>query len=72
MKLSTKKSPLWAIQKASKLLTKWQSRGIRANRTRKFGYLKIRVTQQWRLLSKDGGNTWELVSHSTYNRSIDK
>jgi len=36
------------------------------------GNLSLRVNHRWRLLSRDGGKSWELMSHETYNREKDK
>ncbi|HBT4315772.1 TPA: hypothetical protein MBS28_004032 [Klebsiella aerogenes] len=35
------------------------------------GYMSLKVNPRWRLLSKDGGRNWEVMSHSTYNREIE-
>ncbi|HBD1844128.1 TPA: hypothetical protein KIA93_000334 [Salmonella enterica] len=34
------------------------------------GYLKINVGPFWRLLSRDKGLCWELMSHERYNNAI--
>jgi len=36
------------------------------------GYLKINIGCFWRLLSRDRGETWELMSHERYNREMRK
>lgn len=36
------------------------------------GYLKINIGWFWRLLSRDRGRSWELMSHERYNREIRK
>jgi hypothetical protein len=36
------------------------------------GYLKINIGLFWRLLSRDRGRTWELMSHERYNGEIRK
>jgi hypothetical protein len=41
-------------------------------RTKRRGHLSIRIGLFWRLLSKDNGATWRLMTHSTYNREINK
>nr|WP_125063982.1 hypothetical protein [Klebsiella pneumoniae] len=34
--------------------------------------LSLKVNPRWRLLSKDDGRNWEVMSHETYNREKDK
>ncbi|MBD2826808.1 ParE family toxin-like protein [Xenorhabdus szentirmaii] len=36
------------------------------------GYLKINVGLFWRLLSRDSGQSWELMHHERYNNEIRK
>ncbi|MCC8367197.1 hypothetical protein J8V57_13120 [Xenorhabdus sp. PB61.4] len=36
------------------------------------GYLKINVGLFWRLLSRDNGQSWELMLHERYNNEIRK
>ncbi|HAT3748305.1 TPA: hypothetical protein I8622_001255 [Klebsiella oxytoca] len=36
------------------------------------GYLSLKVNPRWRLLSKDDGRNWEVMSHETYNREKDR
>ncbi|PHM46676.1 hypothetical protein [Xenorhabdus miraniensis] len=36
------------------------------------GYLKINVGLFWRLLSRDNGQSWELMLHERYNNAIRK
>jgi hypothetical protein len=36
------------------------------------GYLKINIGCFWRLLSRDQGATWEMMSHERYNREMRK
>ncbi|MEQ1968454.1 hypothetical protein ABLA30_15885 [Xenorhabdus nematophila] len=36
------------------------------------GYLKINVGLFWRLLSRDNGQSWELMHHERYNNEIRK
>ncbi|WP_137916173.1 hypothetical protein [Klebsiella quasipneumoniae] len=35
-------------------------------------YLAIRIGRRWRLLSKNGGQQWRLMTHETYNREYRK
>lgn len=43
-----------------------------SRKTSKFGHLTKTVGKHWRLLSKDGGNTWHLMSHSEYDTAVSK
>lgn len=45
---------------------------VYARRMRRTGYLSLKVNPRWRLLSKDDGRNWEVMSHETYNREKDK
>lgn len=36
------------------------------------GYVKINIGPFWRLLSRNGGRTWLLLSHGRYNSAIRK
>jgi len=36
------------------------------------GNLSLKVNHRWRLLSRDGGKNWEVMSHETYNREKDR
>ncbi|WP_447406856.1 ParE family toxin-like protein, partial [Clostridium perfringens] len=35
-------------------------------------YLTLRVNKRWRLLSKDDGHNWLLLTHNDYNCALDK
>nr|UKE82711.1 hypothetical protein KXZ65_15225 [Pectobacterium sp. PL152] len=58
------------VRKATRFIAAWQ-RGERIyKRLQTNGYLKIDIGPFWRLLSKDGGGHWHLMSHEAYNREI--
>ncbi len=60
------------VRKATRFIAAWQ-RGERIyKRLQTNGYLKIDIGPFWRLLSKDGGGHWYLMSHEAYNREIKK
>ena len=44
----------------------------RRKRMHRTGYLSLKVNSRWRLLSKDDGRSWEVMSHETYNREKDR
>ena len=56
--------------RAGYLLKRWQQGLIRPRRTYRHGYLSICVTPTWRLLSKDGGLNWTLLSHADYDKVL--
>lgn len=59
------------IKKRAELIKDdWKAGLIHARRTYRDQYLTLRVTPQWRLLSKDNGQSWELLSHADYDNQI--
>lgn len=36
------------------------------------GNLSLRVNRRWRLLSRDGGQNWEVMSHERYSKVKDR
>lgn len=57
---------------AVRVLLQFRQQRILPRRIRRTGHLSLRVNLRWRLLSKDGGKNWEVMSHETYNREKDK
>jgi hypothetical protein len=41
-------------------------------RVKPHAYLVIRIGRRWRLLSKNGGAQWRLMTHETYNQEFRK
>lgn len=35
-----------------------------------YNYFSIKVSYRWRLLSKDSGKHWELMTHERYNKQF--
>ncbi|PWI80517.1 hypothetical protein DEO48_08465 [Enterobacter sp. CGMCC 5087] len=58
--------------KASALLQEFDRGRKVFSRTRQHGYLHINVTAWWRLLSKDAGKSWHLVTHVTFEKEVKK
>ncbi|WP_413771602.1 hypothetical protein [Klebsiella aerogenes] len=49
------------------------SRGVRNySRVKPHHYLVIRIGRRWRLLSKNDGLQWQLMTHETYNQEYRK
>jgi hypothetical protein len=42
------------------------------SRVKPHAYLVIRIGRRWRLLSKNGGQQWRLMTHETYNQEYRK
>lgn len=57
---------------AMQVLLRYRRKRIYARRMRRTGYLSLKVNPRWRLLSKDDGRNWEVMSHETYNREKDR
>ncbi|OZP05648.1 hypothetical protein CG692_24380 [Escherichia coli] len=45
---------------------------IHPRRMHKTGYLSLSVNLRWRLLSRDGGQSWEVMSHERYSKLKDR
>lgn len=56
--------------RALRIKQHWRAGLVHARRTYRGKYLTLRVTPQWRLLSKDNGQHWELLSHADYDKQI--
>ena len=56
--------------KAVTRIAKFNERQLIPRKTYRRGYLTMKVTPGWRLLSKDGGKTWLLLSHAQYDKIL--
>ncbi|WP_234472959.1 hypothetical protein [Erwinia sp. S63] len=56
--------------RAGCLLHQWRIGNIRPRRTIQHGYLTLYVTPNWRLLSRDDGDSWQLLSHAEYDKQL--
>ncbi len=56
---------------ALKVLLQFRQQRIFPRRMRRTGYLSLRVNLRWRLLSRDGGRSWEVMSHERYSKVKD-
>lgn len=54
--------------RATRALRHYERGAHNYSRLKPYGYLVIRVSLRWRLLSKNGGQHWRLMTHETYNR----
>ena len=65
-------APLHVFLRAAAAL-KCFSRGQRNfTRIKPHAYLVIRIGRRWRLLSKNDGAQWRLMTHETYNQEFRK
>lgn len=72
MTLTAIRIPEWVHVQAAHVLRKFRARRIYPSRMHGSGNLSLRVNRRWRLLSRDGGQNWEVMSHETYNREKDR
>lgn len=59
-------------QQALLVLTRYRRRRIFPRRMISTGYLSLKVNRCWRLLSRDGGRDWEVMSHERYSKLKDR
>lgn len=57
---------------AVKVLQQFRQQRILPRRMLRTGYLSLRVNLRWRLLSRDGGKNWEVMSHERYSKLKDR
>ncbi|WP_458305950.1 ParE family toxin-like protein [Enterobacter cloacae] len=55
-----------------KILLQFRQQRISPRRMRRTGYLSLKVNLRWRMLSRDGGQNWEVMSHERYNKVKDR
>ncbi|WP_395306643.1 hypothetical protein [Enterobacter sichuanensis] len=72
MALTAIRIPERVHQQALKVLVRYRRRKAFPRRMRRTGYLSLIVNPRWRLLSKDEGRNWKVMSHETYNREKDR
>ncbi|WP_440864470.1 ParE family toxin-like protein [Symbiopectobacterium purcellii] len=59
------------IREREKLFKRLYREGlIHARRIRRTGYLSIRLSLYWRMLSKGNGLSWKTMSHAKYDTQI--
>lgn len=68
--MSKPHAPDRIARRAQQQIRQWRAGHIHARRTYRDRYLTLRVTPHWRLLSRDNGRHWELLSHADYNNQI--
>lgn len=63
-------TPVHISERAERLLARWRKGSLHARKTHRYSYLSITVSPAWRLLSKDNGYHWQLLSHADYDKQI--
>ncbi|HHT4115729.1 TPA: hypothetical protein ACTYZW_003482 [Citrobacter freundii] len=58
------------INKAFTLLSEYYSGKKNYQIVKPHHYIKVNVSLRWRLLSKDGGKRWVLMTHERYNKQF--
>lgn len=58
--------------KAAALLSRFDRGEKVYTKTKRFAYLEIRVTAWWRLLSKNCGVSWKLMTHAAFDNEVNK
>ncbi|HID8815249.1 ParE family toxin-like protein [Enterobacter roggenkampii] len=72
MALTAIRIPEWVHLKAAHVLSQFRARRIHPCRMHGSGNLSLRVNRRWRLLSRDGGKNWEVMSHERYSKVKDR
>lgn len=72
MNLTAIRVPAWAHAKAVVVLSKYQKGMLHPRRLLQPGRLSLSVTPFWRLLSRNNGKDWMLISHERYNKLKDR
>lgn len=72
MTLTAIRVPEWVHVQAVHTLGRFRSRRVIPCRIRGSGNLSLKVNRRWRLLSRDGGQNWEVMSHERYSKLKDR
>lgn len=72
MAITAIRVPEWVHAQAVHTLGRYRNRRVIPCRIRGSGNLSLKVNRRWRLLSRDGGQNWEVMSHERYNKLKDR
>lgn len=72
MALTAIRIPEWVHTQAVNTLGRYRKRRVNPCRMHGSGNLSLKVNRRWRLLSKDGGQNWEVMSHERYSKLKDR
>ena len=71
MIITSNRIPLHVNEKASQILSLYSKGNIKPCRI-KCGNLSLKIGRKWRLLSRNNGTCWEVMSHEKYNQLKDR
>ena len=71
MTLTAIRVPSWVHAKAVTVMEKYKNGQLHARMHYQHGRLSLKVTHRWRLLSRNNGRDWVIISHERYNRMKD-
>ncbi|OMP92709.1 ParE family toxin-like protein [Raoultella terrigena] len=71
MIITSNRIPLHINERASQVLRLYDIVNIKPCRI-KCGNLSLKIGRKWRLLSRNNGNCWEVMSHEKYNQIKDR
>jgi hypothetical protein len=72
MTLTAIRIPEWVHEQAVHVLRQYRHGRIHPRRMRGSGNLSLKVNLRWRLLSRDRGQNWEVMSHERYSKLKDR
>ncbi len=72
MTLTAIRVPEWVHDQAVVVLSQYRKQRLFPARIVGTGNLSLKVNRRWRLLSKDNGKNWQLMSHEKYNAQKDR
>lgn len=72
MTLTAIRVPEWVHVRAIQILSQYRKHRLFPGRITGTGNLSLKVNRRWRLLSKDHGKKWQLMSHEKYNTQKDR
>lgn len=71
MIITSNRIPSHVNEKASQILSLYSKGNIKPCRI-KCGNLSLKIGRKWRLLSRNNGTCWEVMSHEKYNQLKDR
>lgn len=72
MTLTAIRIPDWVHSQAVQVLRQYRARRVHPCRMHGSGNLGLRVNRRLRLLSRDGWQNWEVMSHERYSKMKDR
>ncbi|XCE75846.1 hypothetical protein MPHASIOC01_000683 [Mangrovibacter phragmitis] len=72
MALTAIRIPERVHEQAAHVLRQYRKGRVHSRRMHGSGNLSLKVNRRWRLLSRDGGQHWEVMSHERYSKVKDR